>query len=272
SKRPISGSYDPLLSTSISTIDVQGDAQSTHQTNGRQVAIRHPKSRRLAAALATVQRAAEEQLVAMVSSLPVPESHDAVLQRFQQSQFVVRRRSWPTYQPETLLAEASERHDRTAAHLAQARNEIDRLATQAQGNETRIRRLSAQLHSAKNHAAFLIALAGTKVVEHEHQLQEMRTAIRVCGSRIKRDMDQRVILRAEVRALEALREKDREALKAVRARAWVPRSFLKKRIAELTLLHNHSEARVRAKMVEVGRLEEEIEELRDEVEVLQSFR
>ncbi|KAK5742037.1 hypothetical protein LTR17_003545 [Elasticomyces elasticus] len=161
-----------------------------------------------------------------------------------------------TYKPGILFGRAlrneTNAHKQTKTKLQESRAEVNRLATLSAGYSHHIRHLrdeqatvQAELDASKKQAeeyVDTIALRerekewlGTRI---EFWMSELRKKEEHCKSHvsaIRSAAYSQACLRNQVKELERALEKDRDVLKAVRGRTWVPGWCWKAKVAELVL-------------------------------------
>ncbi|KAK5682142.1 hypothetical protein LTS10_005267 [Elasticomyces elasticus] len=161
-----------------------------------------------------------------------------------------------TYKPGILFGRAlrneTNAHKQTSTLLHESKAEVNRLATLSAGYAHHIRHLrdeqatvQAELDASKKQAegyVETIAKLGketkwqwTKVGDYAFQLYTKEKDCASHARTIKEGAYAQACLRGQVKELERALEKDRDVLKAVRGRTWVPGWCWKAKVAELVL-------------------------------------
>ncbi|KAK1069845.1 hypothetical protein LTR12_006534 [Friedmanniomyces endolithicus] len=186
--------------------------------------------------------------------------------------------SYAVHEPSSLvraLEDATHRLGHVSVRLREAKTELDLLATEAKGNTHHIRYLhdeqqtkDRKVHSLRKEVVRMIV--SIVVLKQRNQaltarLEHLQTDCRVYSRVIHQGTRKQLELQGEIRELERQRERDRGALKAVRARTWVPGWCWKAKIAELAMKLDGAEMLVRERGGTISELDAEIVELREKL-------
>ncbi|KAK5710001.1 hypothetical protein LTR17_019277 [Elasticomyces elasticus] len=161
-----------------------------------------------------------------------------------------------TYKPGILFGRAlrneTNAHKQTKTKLQESRAEVNRLATLSAGYSHHIRHLrdeqatvQAELDASKKQAEGYVETIAklkeetkwqwTKVGDYAFQLHLKEKDCASHARTIREGAYAQACLRNQVKELERALEKDRDVLKAVRGRTWVPGWCWKAKVAELVL-------------------------------------
>ncbi|KAK1810835.1 hypothetical protein LTR12_014794 [Friedmanniomyces endolithicus] len=174
-----------------------------------------------------------------------------------------------------VLQDASHQRQHLSIRLHEAEAKIDQLVTEAKGNTHHIRHLHDQhqtkdekLHHLRKESVRMIV----SIVVLKQRNQTLRAHIdhlefnrRVCTRVIHEGTRKQMELQGDIRELERQRERDCGALKAVKARTWVPGWCWKAKIAESTLRLDAAEMQARGRGSTIAEQDAEIVELREEL-------
>jgi len=186
--------------------------------------------------------------------------------------------SCPVHEPSSLvraLEDATHKLGHVSVRFREAKTELDLLATEAKGNTHYIRRLhdeqqttNRKLHSLRREGVRMIVsivVLKQRSQALTAQLEHLQNDCRIHSRVIHQGTRKQLELQGEIRELERQRERDTGALKAVRARTWVPGWCWKAKIAELAMKLDVAETLARERGGIISELDAEIVELREKL-------
>ncbi|KAK0931061.1 hypothetical protein LTR29_016437 [Friedmanniomyces endolithicus] len=171
------------------------------------------------------------------------------------------------------LQDATRENHHLSTRIREGKTNIDRLTTEAKGNTHHIRHLHDEQQTKdlklrclrKEGIRMIVSIVVLKQRNQAltAQLEHLQIERRVYSRVIYQGSRKQLELQGEIRELERQRERDWGALKAVRARTWVPGWCWKAKMAELALKLDMAEEKARERGGIIAEQDAEIVELRE---------